>query len=58
MEGLGDLVGDISRQKENKLSVPPEMINKGWFQTFSRGFSAFHIYGGSSLTALTDATPV
>lgn len=59
MEDLEDLVGDISRQKENKLSIPPKMINKeNWFQTFSRGSSGFHIYGGSSLTDLTDATPI
>lgn len=57
-EGLEDPVGDISRQKENKLSIPPKMINNDGFQTFSRGFSAFHIYGGSSLTDLADATPI
>lgn len=56
-EDLEDLVGDISRQKENKLSISPKMINmEKWFQNFSRGFSGFHIYGGSLLTDLTDAT--
>lgn len=58
MEDLEDLVGDISRQKENKLWVPPKMRNKDWFETFSRAFSAFHIYGGSWLTDLTDAAPI
>lgn len=53
------LVGDISRQKENKLSISPKMINKEkWFRAFGRGFSGFHIYDGSSLTDLTDATQI
>ena len=57
MEDLEDLVGEISRQKENKLSISPKMINKEKrFRTFSRGFSGFHIYCGSLLTDLTDAT--
>lgn len=56
-EDLEDLVGDISRQKENKLSISPKMINKEkWFRTFCRSFSGFHIYNGSLLTDLTDAT--
>lgn len=56
MEDLEDLVSDVSRQKENKLSISLKMINKEkWFRTFSRGFSGFHIYDGSLLTDLTDA---
>lgn len=59
MEDLEDLVGDISRQKENKLLISPKMINKETrFRTFSRGFSGFHIYAGSALTDLTDATRI
>ena len=59
MDDLEDLVSDISRQKENKLSISPKMINKEKsFRTFSRGFSGFHIYDGSLLTDLTDATRI